>query len=148
MEEVKTKLVSYEVSLKWDDESGTGTAHSENRMPLLFSAPAEFGGPKTTWTPEHLLCASLASCYTTTFLHFAKKMKVQVTGFSVSATVEFEKGNTGMVASRFILHPAFQLHNNPGQHVLDNLMMIAKKYCFVGNSVKGEVVVDQKILNN
>jgi organic hydroperoxide reductase OsmC/OhrA len=138
---------TYEVSLKWDYETDSGIARSENRMPFLFGPPPEFGGTETTWSPEHLLCASVASCYTTTFLHFAKLLKVQLTGFRISAKAEFEKRNIGLEAVRFILRPIIELHADPGQHVLENLLEKAKKHCFISNSVKGEIIVDPSILN-
>ena len=89
--EVATKVHKFDVSLKWDYESDSGIARAGNRMPLLVGPPPEFGGTESTWSPEHLLAASVASCYVTTFLSLEKNMKVTVTAMRISCMVEFEK---------------------------------------------------------
>ena len=144
--EVTTQVHKFDVSLKWDSETDSGLARAGNRMPLLFGSPPEFGGTDLTWSPEHLLAASIASCYITTFMSFAKRMKVTVTDFNISCNSEFEKRRNGFEATRFILHPIVELHGNPEQQILDNLFEKTKKYCFISNSVKGEIIVEPKIL--
>lgn len=136
---------TYSTLLKWDSELNTGIVLSAQKPPLLFSPPVEFGGSDATWSPEHLLISSLASCYMTTFLHFAKLLKVTIISFHISAKTIFEKRENGYEATRFILCPKVDIQNHPGQHVLDNLFEKAKKYCFISNSVKGEVLVEPTI---
>ena len=145
--EVSTPVHTYEVSLKWDHETNNGILRSGDRMPLLFSPPSEFGGSETTWSPEHLLAASVSSCYATTFIHFAKLLKVTIVNFRIAAKVEFEKKEIGFEGVRYILRPVVELHRNPGQTVLDNLFAKAKKYCFVSNSVKGKIIVEPSVIN-
>jgi organic hydroperoxide reductase OsmC/OhrA len=145
--EVATQLHKFDVSLKWDYETDNGLVRAGNRMPVLVGSPPEFGGTDMVWSPEHLLATAVASCYVTTFLSFAKRMRVTVTGFRISCKVEFEKREVGFEAARYYLRPVIELHHNPGQHILDNLLEKAKKYCFISNSVKGEVIVDPSILS-
>src|SRR5688572_5492754 len=73
--ETVTSVHIYNVNMKWDPETGTGLGRSGNRMPLVFGPPPEFGGTEATWSPEHLLAAAVSSCYTNTFLHFARLLK-------------------------------------------------------------------------
>jgi len=145
--EVTTQVHKFDVSLKWDYETDSGIARAGNRMPLLFGPPPEFGGTELTWSPEHLLAASVASCYVTTFMSLAKRMKVTVTDFRISCKVEFEKKGNGFEATRYILRPLVEFQGNPGAEVLSNLLEKAKKYCFISNSVKGEIVIEPNILN-
>jgi len=136
---------SFDVSLKWDDETNIGIAHAGNRMPLAYGPPPEFGGTDTAWSPEHLLAASIASCYATTFSHFAKLLNVTYTDFRVTCKAEFEKGKTGFEATRYIVSPAVEVALNTSQELIDDLFTKAKKYCFIGNSVKGEIIVEPSI---
>jgi len=145
--EVAEQIHSYDVKLKWDHETASGIARSGKRMPLLFGPPPEFGGDEISWSPEHLLAASVASCYSTTFLSFARLLKVTVTDFRISAKADFEKRANGFEATRMVLRPVVALHHKPAQSVLDNLFAKAKKYCFVSNSLKCEVVVEPNILH-
>ena len=144
--QVAEQVHSFDVKLKWDHETSIGLARSGDRMPLLFGPPPEFGGNETSWSPEHLLAASVASCYATTFLHFARLLKITVTDFRVSGRADFEKRTNGLEATRIVLRPVVALHHKPIQSVLDNLFAKAKKYCFVSNSLKCEVVVEPNVL--
>ena len=49
-------------------ESAGFVAIASPRLPSLETAPpAQFGGPGDLWSPETLLCASLADCFILTF---------------------------------------------------------------------------------
>jgi organic hydroperoxide reductase OsmC/OhrA len=136
---------SFDVALKWDDETHSGSAYAGSRMPVFFGAPPEFGGTDAVWSPEHLLAASLASCYATTFSHFAKLLKVSISDFHISCKAEFEKGKTGFAATRFVISPSVKIANPVTPEILDNLFEKAKKYCLISNSVKGEILVEPSV---
>ncbi len=140
---------TYDVNLVWDVEQEQALLRAGNRMPILVSAPPEFNGSDTVWSPEHLILASLTSCYVTTFMYFAKLLKVKVRDLKVSGKVEIEKEGKGMFeATRFILHPSIDFQNDPGAHIVENLLDKAKRYCIVSNSVKGEVIVEPSVRLN
>jgi len=140
---------TYEVNLSWDTEQDQALLRAGNRMPILVSAPPEFNGTDTVWSPEHLICASLTSCYVTTFMYFAKLLKVRIRDIKVNATVEIEKeGKAVFEAKRFVLHPSVEFETSPGEHIVDNLLDKAKRYCIISNSVKGEVVVEPSVRFN
>jgi organic hydroperoxide reductase OsmC/OhrA len=141
--EVATKVGhQYSVSLKWDNESQNGVAIAGKRMPILFAPPPEFGGTDKLWSPEHLLAASLSSCYATTFFYFSKLLKVDVRSFHLEVIMEVEKDVTGIfTATRFTLRPHIEFGIKQGQAMINNLLSKAKRYCIISNSVKGEIVV-------
>ena len=145
--EVATKVKhEFAVSLKWDEEAHNGIARSGNKMPVLFSAPIEFGGTDVVWSPEHLLAASLSSCYTTTFFYFARLLKVDVKSFNLDVKMDIEKEGSGpFSATKFTLRPHIVFNTLPVQAVIDNLLSKAKRYCIISNSVKGEIVVEPEV---
>ena len=145
--EAISKILMYETSLKWDFDLSNGTISSGTRMPLLVGPPPEFNGTFNVWSPEHLLVAAINSCYATTFLSFAKMLHVSVERLNVSAKVEFEKREHGFEATKFIITPVIEFQILPDQHTLDNLFARTKKYCFISNSVKGEIIVEPRIIN-
>ncbi len=142
--EVATKIKhEFAVSLKWEEESHNGIVRTGNCMPVLFSAPIEFGGTDVAWSPEHLLAASLSSCYTTTFFYFAKLLKVDIRSFHLNVNMEIEKEGAGpFAATKFILYPHIVFGALPLQAIIDNLLSKAKRYCIISNSVKGVIVVE------
>src|ERR1700722_17783693 len=51
----------------WWTSGRTGLAKSDSAPNAIhFTAPTEFGGLEGRWTPEELLLAAVAGCYTTT----------------------------------------------------------------------------------
>ena len=139
---VSTLANNYQASFKWDHEINAGISFSDNKSPILFSPPVEYGGNDSTWSPEHLLLASVGGCYMTTFMHFSKLLKVTILAFHLSGKISFEKKDNGLEVSKIILNPKISLKNHPGQHVLDNLFEKAKKYCVISNSLKATLVVE------
>src|SRR5438128_9174233 len=105
----------YDVSLNWNANAYDGTVQSGSRFPLHFGPPPEFGGPENLWSPEHLLAASVATCYTTTFMHFAKLLNVKVSRFTITCVTEFKKQTIGFEATHYLLRPVAELKNDPGQ---------------------------------
>lgn len=149
VETARAATHSFEVALQWDRSSQSGIIRTGNRMPVLFAAPPEFNGTDTVWSPEHLLIASVSSCYLTTFNYFANLLKVDLKDIRVKASVEIEKvAGGGFWAKSFRLYPEIEFPNTPDPHVVDNLLSKAKRYCIVSNSVKGEVIVEPQIRYN
>lgn len=139
----------YSVSLDWDVNYSSATLRSGDRSPLMIGPPPEFDGSGTIWSPEHLLISSLASCYTTTFMHFAKLLKTPVKKLHVDAKVEFEKeGTEPYVAKRYILLPFIEFTNNPGEHVVESLLAKSDKYCIISRAVQGEVIIEPSVRFN
>ena len=57
---------AYRVAAWWTS-GRTGLAKSDSAPNAIhFTAPMEFGGLEGRWTPEELLLAAIAGCYTTT----------------------------------------------------------------------------------
>ena len=57
---------AYRVAAWWTS-GRTGIAKSDSAPNAIhFTAPTEFGGMEGRWTPEELLLAAVAGCYTTT----------------------------------------------------------------------------------
>lgn len=145
--ETETKVINcYDVSLKWDMEYNAAVLRSGSRSPLVAGPPPEYLGNESVWTPEHLLVSSLAACYTSIFMHFARMLRAPVRSMHVEAKVEFEKeGNGPFEGKHFILHPIIEFAHNPGEHVIENLLAKAKKYCLIGNSLKGDLIIEPSI---
>ena len=61
-------------------------------LPAIASAaPTEFGGPGDRWSPETLLVAAVADCFTLSFRAVAAASKLAWTSLDVSATGTLDK---------------------------------------------------------
>jgi peroxiredoxin-like protein len=62
------------------------TASGASLPDLLLAPPKEYDGPGDTWSPEHLLLASVAACFVFTFRAVARAWRIDVTDVTVTAT--------------------------------------------------------------
>ena len=67
---------------------------------INFSSPPEFQGEPGLWTPEHLLMASLATCFLATFRAIAENSRLQVLRLEVEAEGLLEKQEGGFRFTR------------------------------------------------
>jgi organic hydroperoxide reductase OsmC/OhrA len=145
--EVATKVQhTFSVSIRHEETLSENIMSSGKRIPIKVTPPPEFGGSDMDWSPEHLLAASLASCYSNTFFHFTRLLKIKVENFSVKIEMEVEKEEKGpFTTGRFILYPKITFTAPVSQSAIDNLLEKTKKYCIISNSVKGEVIIQPQI---
>ena len=57
--------------------SGSVVVESPQLPALQTAAPPEFDGPGGMWSPENLLCASLADCFVLTFRAIARNARLE-----------------------------------------------------------------------
>ena len=147
--EVAAQTHEYKVSLNWDQDTKNGMMTSGFRVPVPFAPPVEFGGTDLVWSPEQLLASSVASCYLTTFLHFAKILKIKIDKINVRVRMEIEKkGGKGFIATKYFLHPQIKFAEVQSPEVVNDLLSKAKRYCIVSNSVNGEIIVEPEVTVN
>src|ERR1035437_4089339 len=86
---------AYRVAAWWTS-GRTGLAKSDSAPNAIhFTAPAEFGGLEGRWTPEELLLAAVASCYTTTLRAIAGNAQFDFTDLQVEASGRSEERRVG-----------------------------------------------------
>ena len=77
--------------------TGSDAIVSEPPLPALsVDAPKEFGGEGNHWTPEHLLLASVSSCFFTTYRALAHRQGLAVEEIVCRGHATVAKGRTGL----------------------------------------------------
>ena len=98
-------------TLAWWTSGRTGLAKSDSAPNAIhFSAPPQFGGVEGRWTPEDLLLAALASCFTTTFRAIAGYSKFEYTDLQVEVEGTVSKAESGYSFSEIVLRPTVTIH--------------------------------------
>ncbi len=97
--------------------------------------------------PEEALVASTSSCHMLYFLFFAAKRGFVVDRYEDNASGVLEKNAAGkMSMSRITLRPAIAFAGaTPSSADLDALHHAAHEECFIANSLKSEIVVEQVV---
>jgi organic hydroperoxide reductase OsmC/OhrA len=95
--------------------------------------------------PEQMLVASLSSCHMLTFLHVARLAGFVVTHYRDEAEGMLEKSAEGRFAvTRVTLRPQIAYEGRaPDAAERERLHHAAHEECFIANSVKTEVVVEE-----
>jgi peroxiredoxin-like protein len=128
----------YETEVGW-----MGKRHGYLQSPglpiLEVAPPPEFQGQGHIWTPEHLLVASVNSCYMATFVAMAEYSSLELVSFSSSAVGKLEKAERGYVMTEITLRPKLVIKHEYDTERAQRLLEKAEKNCFVSNSIKGSV---------
>lgn len=100
--------------------------------------------------PEQMLVASLSTCHMLTFLHLARLKGFAITRYRDAALGVVETNAEGrMAVTRVTLHPEIVYDGaHPADAERDALHHAAHEACFIANSVKTAVVVEEVRLDD
>ena len=91
---------SYRVAAWWTS-GRSGLAKSDSAPNAIhFTAPTEFGGLEGRWTPEELLLAALAGCFTTTLRSISGSAQFVFTDLEVETRGTVRKSDPVMVSAK------------------------------------------------
>jgi organic hydroperoxide reductase OsmC/OhrA len=96
--------------------------------------------------PEEMLVGSISACHMLSFLHVAREAGFVVTGYRDAAEGLMEKTADGRLAvTRVVLRPEIAYDGRqPTAAERDHLHHAAHELCFIANSVKTEIVVEER----
>lgn len=109
-------------------------------LDMLFSAaPVEFGGPGDRWSPETLLTAAIADCFTLTFRAIAVAMKLVWVDLrcDVESTLAREESKTKF--TDFRVRVMLRVPPGTDEARASILLQKAKDGCFVANSLSARI---------
>jgi organic hydroperoxide reductase OsmC/OhrA len=121
-------------------------AVASSQLPAIeTAAPPEFGGPGGVWSPETLLCASLADCFILTFRAVARAARVRWS--RLECRVEGVLERTGPNA-QFTRYTTFARLTVPkGSDLQQARMMLerAEHGCLIANSLRGSRTLEAQV---
>jgi organic hydroperoxide reductase OsmC/OhrA len=146
----------YHATVSWRRESADFTYQSYNRnhvwrvgerTVIEASAAPEYKGDGERIDPEEALVASLSSCHMLTFLAIAARKRLGVESYEDDAVGHMAKNTAGkMWVARVTLRPRIRFMEgvivSPDE--LAEMHHLSHEDCFIANSVKTEVTVEQR----
>lgn len=140
-----TKKYSYQAAAHWTHHKrGIVEAESIPRT-INFAAPPEFGGEPGLWTPEHLLLASVSTCFVATLRAVAEASKLELEGIEVLIEGMIEKLEGGFKFTRIVLRPAVTIAREEDRERVGRLLEKAERLCLVSRSLNCAIVLEPKI---
>lgn len=126
---------AYRVAAWWTS-GRTGLAKADSAPNAIhFTAPTEFGGLEGRWTPEELLLASVAGCFTTTLWTIARSAQFDFTDLLVEASATVRKAESGYVLSEIVIRPNLTIASSKERDRALDLLKKAEKLCLVSRTL-------------
>ena len=126
---------AYRVAAWWTS-GRTGLAKSDSAPNAIhFTAPTEFGGLEGRWTPEELLLASVAGCYTTTLRAIAGSAQLDFTDLQVEASGTVRKADSGYSFTEILIRPNLKIGTVEARDRALELLKRAEKLCLVSRAI-------------
>lgn len=111
---------------------------SSPRLPdLTTTAPPEFGGPEGNWSPETLLCASVADCFILTFRAVSRVAKLEWQALECEVTATLERAEGKSQFTRFLTSARLTVPPDVDPQQARALLEKAEHGCLVANSLRG-----------
>ena len=117
--------------------SGSVAVTSPGLPEIATAPPPEFDGPGDVWSPEVLLCASLADCFILTFRALAKASKFEWAGLECRVDGVLEKADGVTRFTKYTTYATLKLAPEGDVAKGRTLLERAEHYCLVSNSVNG-----------
>jgi len=125
--------------MAWWSSGKTGLAKSDSSPHAIhFTAPPEFGGFEGRWTPEDLLLAAVAACYTTTFRALADYSQFEYVDLAVEVEGNIRKVDSGYEFNEIAIRPMLTISAENEQARASRLLEKAKCVCLVSRALSIE----------
>ena len=112
---------------------------------INFSSPPEFQGEPGLWTPEHLLVASVATCFLATFRALAENSRLQVVRLEVEAEGTLEKQEGGFRFTRVVIRPALTIADAADEERARKMLEKAERACLISRSLSSHIELQARI---
>jgi len=87
------------------------------------------------WTPEELLLASIAACYTTTLRAIAGPAKLNFSDLQVEARGTVRKADSGWIFTEIAVRPTLKIGSAEERERALDLLQRAEKLCLVSRAI-------------
>lgn len=131
------------------------SAQASNQGDVILSAdgltdissqpPTEFDGPGDRWSPESLLMAAIADCFTLSFRAIAAASKIPFTDLSVEVDGELSMVERKMLFTDVQIAATLVVPSDVDTSRAERLLTMAEQACLVTNSLNVECHLTAKV---
>ncbi len=116
---------------------GAVTLTSPGLPEIATAAPPEFDGPGGVWSPETLLCASLADCFILSFRAVARASKLEWSELDCRVEGVLERVDGVTQFTRYTTFATLKVPTESATERARRLLEKAEQVCLISNSVRG-----------
>ena len=115
--------------------SGTVRLTSRALPPLESTPPPEFDGPEGYWSPETLLLASVADCYSLSVRAIARASRLEWQDLSVDVEGVLDRVDGVTRFVHLVLRPRLVLAEGQKETLAGTVLEKAERACLISNSL-------------
>jgi organic hydroperoxide reductase OsmC/OhrA len=128
------------------EPSGLVSVTSSQLPRLETAAPPEFDGPGGVWSPETLLCASLADCFILTFRAVSRAARLDWLRLECRIEGALERVERISQFTRFTTFATLEVAVGTDIKKARKLLEQAEHGCLVANTLRGERHLEAQII--
>lgn len=113
---------------------------------LETAAPPEFDGPGGVWSPETLLCASLADCFILTFRAVSRAARLDWLRLECRVEGILERVERVAQFTRFTTFATLKVPVGTNIEKARKLLEQAEHGCLIANSLRGERHLESQVI--
>lgn len=113
---------------------------------IATASPPEFGGPDGVWSPETLLCASIADCFVLSFRAIARASKVEWSELACRVEGVLERVDGVTRFTRYTTFASLKVPSESTAEKVRRLLEKAEHACLISNSVRGERILVTEVV--
>ena len=120
---------------------------ASSRLPDLETAsPPEFDGPGGVWSPETLLCASLADCFILTFRAVSRVARLEWVHLECRVEGVLERVERVLQFTSFATIARLVVPSGADLDKARELLDRAEHGCLIANSLRGSRTLDAQVI--
>ena len=128
------------------DSGGNVTVTSPQLPNIETQTPPQFGGPGGMWSPETLLCASVADCFILTFRALTRAARLE--WFHLECRVEgvLERAERLLQFTRYTTFATLTVPTGTDAVKARELLERAEHSCLIANSLRGARALNAQVI--
>ena len=127
------------------DPSGSVAVDSPQLPRLETAPPPEFDGPGGVWSPETLLCASLADCFILSFRAVSRFAKLEWLHLECRVEGVLERVERQSQFTRFTTYAQLVVPAGTDIEKAKKLLEQAEHGCLIANSLRSERTLEAEV---
>jgi organic hydroperoxide reductase OsmC/OhrA len=128
------------------DNAGSVTVASPQLPSMDTDAPPQFDGPGGKWSPETLLCASVADCFILTFRAVARAARLEWLHLQCRVEGVLERRERLLQFTRYTTYATLTVPTGTDAVKARELLERAEHSCLIANSLRGTRALDARVI--
>jgi len=127
---------------------GTVALTSPGLPEIATAPPQEFDGPGDEWSPETLLCASLADCFVLSFRAMARASKLEWSELECRVEGVLERFDGVTQFTRYTTFANLKVSSGIDAEKARRLLEKADHLCLISNSLRGTRTLVAEVISS